>query len=87
MTGSQALLGSHASVRQNLAAKRPGAADRSGERHRLWPIGVWVRLLRDTSRYRATKRSIAVRVKPPRNTWPGHSYYPSGGSDRRPADA
>jgi len=33
VTENQALLGSHASVRQNLAAKCPGAADRSGERH------------------------------------------------------
>src|ERR1700694_292307 len=26
-----------------------------------------------------TKQSIAVRVRPPRNRWPGHSYYRNGG--------
>ena len=42
-TERQALLGSHASARRNLAARRSRAADRSGERHGSWSIGVRVR--------------------------------------------
>ena len=42
-TERQALLGSHASARQNLAARCSRAADRSGERHGWRSIGVRVR--------------------------------------------
>src|SRR5947207_2504634 len=34
-----------------------------------------------------TKRSIAVRVRPPRNSWPRHSYYRNGGSALLPDGA
>ena len=69
MTRGQALLGSQASARQNLTARRSRAADRSGERHG-WSIGVWVRPHRDALRRQPTKRSIAVRVRPPGNWLP-----------------
>ena len=55
----QALLGSQASARQNLTARRSRAADRSKERHG-WSIGVWVRPHRDALRRQPTKRSIGV---------------------------
>ena len=63
----QALLGSQASAIQSPTARRPGW-DRSGERH-VWSIGVRVRPHRVALWRQPTKRSIAVRVRPPRN-WP-----------------
>lgn len=42
-TERQALLGSHALARRNLAAKGAWAADRSRERHGWRSISVWVR--------------------------------------------
>ena len=62
-TESQALLGSHASARQNLTARRSRVADRSGERHGSRSIGVRVRPLRDALRRQSTKRSIPVRTQ------------------------
>lgn len=69
VTGGQALLGSQAPARQNLTARRSRAADRSEERHG-GSIGVRVRPHRDALRRQPTKRSIAVRVRPPGNWLP-----------------
>src|SRR4029079_8014717 len=78
VTGGQALLGSQAPARQNLTARRSRAADRSGERHE-WSIRVWVRSHRDALRYQPTKRSIAVRVRPPGNWLPFIDCRSDGG--------
>ena len=66
VTRGQALLGSQASARQSLTARRSRAADGSGERHG-WSIGVRVRPHRDALRRQPTKRSIGVGVRPPGN--------------------
>src|ERR1700722_738828 len=64
--GGQALLGSQASARQSLTARRSRAVDRSGERHDLVDLSVG-QTAPGASRRQPTKRSIAVRVRPPRN--------------------
>src|ERR1700722_17044651 len=75
--GGQALLGSQASARQSLTARRSRAVDRSGERHDLVDLSVG-QTAPGASRRQPTKRSIAVRVRPPRN-WRLSSDYPSAG--------
>jgi hypothetical protein len=85
-TERQALLGSHASARQILAARRSRAADRSEERHGSGSVGVRVQLLRGTLRHLPTERSIAVRVKPIRN-WVRRSYCLCDEPARCPARA
>jgi hypothetical protein len=85
VTGGQALLESHASARQNLTARCSRAADRSGERHGR-SIGVGVRPHRDALRRQPTKRSIAVRVRPPGN-WPTSIDYRCDARAHRDAEA
>src|SRR3984957_10303643 len=60
------LLGSHASARQSLTARRSRAVDRSGERHG-WSISVWVRPHRAPRGASLTGWSIAMRAGPPGN--------------------
>ena len=78
-TERQALLGSHASARRTSPPGVPGrptdpGKDTDGGRSECGsgrteaPCG--------TSH---PKRSIAVRVRPPRNSWPVHTYYRYGG--------
>src|SRR5438094_6208142 len=73
-TERRALLGSRALARWNLRKVFPSGrqvrgktrivVDRSAGQTAETPCGA-----------SHTKRSIAVRVRPPRNSWPGHSYY------------
>lgn len=72
----QALLGSQASARQSLTARRSRATDRSGERHGLVDLSVG-QIARDASRHQPTKRSIAVRARTPGN-WPLSFDCPHG---------
>jgi hypothetical protein len=76
----QALLGSQASARQSLTARRSRAADRSGERHG-WSIGVRVRPHRAPRGASLAGGSIAVRVRSPGN-WPLSSDYRNGECSR-----
>src|SRR3984957_7406696 len=69
------LLGSHASARQSLTARRSRAVDRSGERHG-WSISVWVRPHRAPRGASLTGWSIAMRAGPPGN-WRLSSDYHS----------
>src|SRR5580700_4822084 len=67
---SQARLGSQASARQSLTARRSRAADRSGERHGR-SIRMWVRPHRAPRGASLAGGSIAVRVRSP-----GTGLYP-----------
>src|SRR5271156_3141387 len=73
----QALLGSQASARQSLTARRSRAADRSGERHGR-SIRMRVRPHRAPRGASLSGRSIAIRVRPPRD-WRLSSDYPNDG--------
>ena len=79
--GGQALLGSQASARQSLTARRSRAVDRSRERHG-WSIGVRVRPHRAPCGASLPVGRSVFEFRPPGN-WRLSSDYRSGLDDRR----